>query len=96
MNTDYIGASLEQEVPVINHDAHIEIIQVEQLSQDLTLQIMNSPSFPDFHLKTLLSISPMGTSILKHYETHNSLINSHQNRLVDIIISHIYTYVVKR
>lgn len=52
--------------------------------------------FEDFDLKTLLQTSPLGKGILQFYNTYNKLDNTRRNRLVSIIIKHLYTYIVKK
>lgn len=68
-------------------------LELNNISFDLS--IFNE-SFSSFDLKTLLSTSALGKSVLKYYETYGKLLNTQQNRLVDIIIKHIYNYIVKR
>ncbi|CAH0562887.1 unnamed protein product [Brassicogethes aeneus] len=55
-----------------------------------------SNTFVDFDLKTLLSTSPLGNSILKYYETNGQLDNTRRNRLVDIMIKHLYNHILRR
>lgn len=50
---------------------------------------------PDFDLKTLLEVSPLGLLIMKYYEQNKSLDNSKRTLLVDIVCKKIYNYVVK-
>lgn len=58
------------------------------------LRIIKS-SYEDFDLKTLLLTSPLGKSILTYYKTYNKLDNTRRNRLVSIIVKHLYNYIVK-
>lgn len=53
-------------------------------------------TFPDFELHTLLQTSPMGHSILKYYQTNNCLDTTRRGRLVDIIVKHLYNYIIKK
>ncbi|CAH0562948.1 unnamed protein product [Brassicogethes aeneus] len=66
-----------------------EILQAIENEEIVTEDI--SYQFPDFDLKTLLQTSPLG----KFYETNNSLDNLRRGRLVDIIIKHLFNYIVK-
>ncbi|KAK4875225.1 hypothetical protein RN001_011647 [Aquatica leii] len=54
------------------------------------------PSFPNFDLATLLSTSPFGLSVLNFYKENNNLDHTRRNRLTDIIIKHIFNYIVKQ
>lgn len=54
------------------------------------------PKFEEFDLKTLLLTSPLGKSILNYYGTYKKLDNTRRNRLVSIIIKHLYNYIVKK
>lgn len=54
------------------------------------------PPLPEFDLRTLLHTSPLGNSILNFYETNNCLDQKRRSRLVDIIIKHLFTYIVKQ
>lgn len=53
-------------------------------------------SFPDFDLTMLLQTTPMGSSILKYYETYNTLNKNKRSLLVDIVIKHLFNYLIKR
>lgn len=57
---------------------------------------MFKSQFNEFDLNTLLQTSPLGASILKYYEINGTLDNTRKNRLVDIIIKHLYTYIIKQ
>lgn len=52
--------------------------------------------FDDFDLKTLLTTSALGKSILSYYAANEKLDNTRRNRLVSIIIKHLYNYIVKK
>ncbi|KAL4710274.1 hypothetical protein ACJJTC_003554 [Scirpophaga incertulas] len=54
------------------------------------------PSFPDFDLRTLLETSPCGKSILNFYISHGKLDSKRKNRLTDIIIRHLFTYIINK
>lgn len=65
------------------------------LEDDFVLQMLtNRPAFPEFDLRTLLSTSPTGNSILAYYEAHNSLTSKHRNILTDILIRRIFTRLI--
>ena len=53
-------------------------------------------SFPDFDLKTLLETSPCGKSVLQYYSANNGLDSKRKNRLTDIIIRHLFTFIVNK
>lgn len=52
--------------------------------------------FPSFDLKTLLQIVPHGARVLNYYAEHERLNEPLRNKLVDIIISHVYSYILKQ
>ncbi|XP_071629473.1 uncharacterized protein [Temnothorax longispinosus] len=51
--------------------------------------------FLNFDLKNLLISSPYGNSILKYYQKNNLLTFSLRAKLVNIIVRHLYTYIIK-
>lgn len=53
------------------------------------------PPLPDFDLRTLMQTSPLGNSVLNYYKANNTLDDTRRNRLVDIIVKHIFNYIVK-
>ncbi|CAH0553157.1 unnamed protein product [Brassicogethes aeneus] len=57
--------------------------------------ILEAPQFPDFDLNTLLQTTVLGNSVLKYYSTYKTLDQTHRNRLVDIIVKHIFNFIVK-
>ncbi|XP_030763798.1 uncharacterized protein LOC115888271 [Sitophilus oryzae] len=59
------------------------------------LKLLLKPRFEDFDLKTLLLTSPLGKSILNYYKINNKLDNIRRNRLVSIIVKHLYNHIVK-
>lgn len=60
-------------------------------------ELFNIPNtFPDFEFNTLLQTTPMGNSILKYYATNECLDNAGRTRLVDIIVKHLYNYIIKK
>lgn len=80
-----------------NNTLHISLddIEVTNLFESpKTVNIQTRKTFPQFDLETLLQTSPGGNSILKFYETYSCLDNSKRSQLTDIIIKHIYTYIV--
>ncbi|CAH0547165.1 unnamed protein product [Brassicogethes aeneus] len=54
------------------------------------------PKFDDFDLKTLLATTALGKSILSYYAANQNLDNTRRNRLVSIIVKHLYNYIVKK
>ncbi|KAB0805329.1 hypothetical protein PPYR_02299, partial [Photinus pyralis] len=70
-------------------------IQFEFIDFNVANIITPQLSFPDFDLRTLLQTTPMGSSILKYYQQHNILDHTRRTRLVDIIIKHMYSYIIK-
>ncbi|CAG9763626.1 unnamed protein product [Ceutorhynchus assimilis] len=63
---------------------------LEELEE--TLRNLIRPSLPEFDLKTLLQTSPLGNSVLQFYNANGSLDQKRRNRLVDIMIKHIFNY----
>lgn len=63
---------------------------IKEMFQDHAFQ----PNFPDFDLKTLLSVSPNGDNILKYYKDNDCLNSTLRNKLVDIIGRHLYKYIM--
>lgn len=55
-----------------------------------------TPVFPDFDLKTLLSTSAKGLAVLNYYQENKRLDETARNRLVEIIINHLFTYIIKQ
>lgn len=70
-------------------------IDLENISTN-DIYIPPKPLFPEFDLKTLLTTSPCGKSILQYYDVHKSLSNKHRAQLTEIIIRHIFTYIVNQ
>lgn len=54
------------------------------------------PEFSDFDIKTLLSVSPGGASVITAYESKGILDNTQRNRLTDIIERHLYKRIVNK
>ncbi|KAK5648037.1 hypothetical protein RI129_002929 [Pyrocoelia pectoralis] len=85
-------------ITIENSNSELNIIDINQSSVmdiDISDLFTEIRSFPDFDLDTLLQTSPMGNSILKYYQTEKVLDNKRRNRLVDIIMKHLYTYIIK-
>lgn len=59
-------------------------------------QFFQVPQFPDFNLTQLLDESAMGKNVLLHYQKNNILDGYHRTLLVDIIIKHLFTYILKQ
>lgn len=53
-------------------------------------------NFPDFDLKTLLDLTPHGGKILQFYKENDRLTETLRNKLVDIIITNTYPYILKQ
>lgn len=53
------------------------------------------PRFDDFDLKTLLKTSPLGNTVLEYYNKYEKLDETRRNRLVDIIVKHMFNFIVK-
>lgn len=77
-------------------DEIIEYAPIIFYDQDITSITILKPRYEDFDLKTLLLTSPLGKSILNYYKVNNKLDNTRRNRLVSIIIKHLYTHIVKK
>ena len=65
-----------------------------QVSDVIPSSSVSRKTFPHFDLETLLQTTAGGNSILQYYATYGFLSNSKRNQLTDIIIKHIYTYIV--
>lgn len=63
---------------------------------EVSPRLMLSEQFPEFDLKTLLQTTPMGNSVLNYYDTHNTLDNPRRICLVDMIVKHLYVYIIKK
>jgi len=59
-----------------------------------SIEFVNSDIL-NFDLKTLLTTSPHGNTILKYYNENNTLNPSLRTKLVDIIARHIYNYICR-
>ncbi|CAH0562947.1 unnamed protein product [Brassicogethes aeneus] len=62
---------------------------------DVQISFLLEPKFADFDLKTLLSTTSGGCSVLNYYHSHGHLEEKHRNRLVDVVIRHIFNVIVK-
>ncbi|CAH0559341.1 unnamed protein product [Brassicogethes aeneus] len=51
--------------------------------------------FPDFDLKNLLEVTPLGNTILQYYKKNNLLDNSKKTLLVDIIMKRLFDFYLK-
>lgn len=56
--------------------------------------IIGTP-FPEFDLKTLLATSPSGIAVLHFYKENSALDEKNRNRLVDVVIRHIFDFIIK-
>lgn len=56
----------------------------------------NYEQFPDFNLESLLLTSPMGFTVKSYYNKYGVLDNTRRRRLVDIIVKHIYSYIIQK
>lgn len=84
----------------IDIDSNNSIVLINSKSPEFSVKTNETEtlytSFPEFDLKTLLQTSPMGNSVLCYYEKNKVLNNIKRKRLVDIVIKHIYTYVINK
>jgi hypothetical protein len=67
----------------------------ETVFRDITTSL-NRPALPDFDLKTLLQTSAHGNNIINYYNQYHSLNAKKRNILTDIVIKHLYTYIVNK
>lgn len=74
-----------EDQPVISNDNN----------NDSSDELLN-PNFPEFELEELLIKSPEGNWVLNYYKKNRRLNNENQNRLTDVIIKHIYTYLLNK
>jgi hypothetical protein len=51
---------------------------------------------PDFNLTELLELAPMGKAIISFYNDNNCLNDSLRNKLVDIIMRHLFSFHCKQ
>ncbi|XP_011863400.1 PREDICTED: uncharacterized protein LOC105559596, partial [Vollenhovia emeryi] len=72
------------------------------IAQDEHQQICNSENMlskeihmPHLNLTELLEQAPMGKAIISYYNNHNCLNDCLRNRLVDIIMRHVFSYHCK-
>ncbi|KAJ8728950.1 hypothetical protein PYW07_006646 [Mythimna separata] len=97
---DHIEAQATTESVTTNEsvliDVEDEIICKGDLSINLSELFPLLPQFQDFDLKTLLETSPCGKSILQFYNTNGCLDTKRRNRLTDIIIRHLFTFIVNK
>ncbi|KAL4719425.1 hypothetical protein ACJJTC_007178 [Scirpophaga incertulas] len=54
------------------------------------------PPLPEFDIRTLLQTSAHGCSVLNYYQQFKHLNSKKRNFLVDILVKHIYTYIVNK
>ncbi|XP_026326281.1 uncharacterized protein LOC113234979 isoform X2 [Hyposmocoma kahamanoa] len=103
--TDAVSESTDDQVIITPTSSKFEtstsdaglLVSLDELQVVDVLETTKSVSrktFPHFDLETLLHTSAGGNSILKYYETYGFLNNTKRNQLTDIIIKHIYTYIV--
>ncbi|CAH0550212.1 unnamed protein product [Brassicogethes aeneus] len=59
------------------------------------LTYLRPNQYEDFCLKTLLTTTALGKSVLMYYNTYKKLDNTHRNRLCSIIVKHLYNYITK-
>lgn len=88
-------------MPSCSHNTELEISCISDFEPDIEeneiLEMIGCrPIFPEFDLRTLLTTSPSGSSILKYYETNKQLTARHRNTLTDIICRRIFTRVVNQ
>lgn len=81
-----------------NNNENVMVIPLENLQSSFIgfENMIVTPSMPDFDLRTLLSTSAKGLSVLNYYQTNKTLTETHRNRLVDLIITHLFTYIIKQ
>lgn len=77
--------SCEDDIVAISEDKHM---QAYSFDKDLDM--------PDFNLTELLEQAPMGRAIILYYNNKNSLNNTLRNKLVDIIMRHLFSYYCKQ
>lgn len=77
---------------------YIDENTIAEITDNQIGNILNSFSdrLPPFDLKSLLLANPLGKSITDYYDTYKRLDNSRRNRLVHIIVRHVYNFIVKK
>ncbi|KAJ8913335.1 hypothetical protein NQ315_013306 [Exocentrus adspersus] len=79
---------------IIDENTPVEMIPEGDLL-NMSFDLIVRPKFSDFDLYTLLQTSPLGNSVLNFYKSKQCLDNTRRSRLVDIVIKHLYTYIIK-
>lgn len=59
-------------------------------------ELLIETDMPDFNLTDLLECAPMGKAIIFYYNDKNCLHDSFRNKLVDIIMRHLFSYHCKQ
>lgn len=79
-------------------DDTIIIPQYEQgqISHNFNIRLPRQMDMPDFDLLEILEQAPMGKAIISYYNTNNCLNNYFRNKLVDIIMKHLFSYHCKQ
>ncbi|CAG9820023.1 unnamed protein product [Phaedon cochleariae] len=86
-STASVSTNISSEVLIPIENREISLHSREQLD---SYRIV----FPEFDLRTLLITSPLGNSVLTFYDANKILDNTRRNRMVDIIMKHMFKYHV--
>jgi len=75
-----------------DNDATIIITEEKpkQMSHNSYNELYNEKEMPGFNLIELLEQAPMGKAIISYYNNKNCLNNCFRNKLVDIIMRHLF------
>lgn len=76
-------------------DSHTNSVEITEETPIIILTRVG-PQYEDFCLKTLLTTTALGKSILNYYNTYHKLDITRRNRLCSIVIKHLYNYIIKK
>ena len=67
-----------------------------QISCHSSKDFFKNIEMPDFNLTELLELAPMGKAIISFYKNKNCLNDCLRNKLVDIIMRHVFPFHCKQ
>lgn len=83
-------------VSIIAENEHNHVRTNEQISYNSYNELLKETDMPDLNLTDLLECAPMGKAIISYYNDKNCLHDSFRNKLVDIIMRHLFSYHCKQ
>lgn len=75
---------------IVHEDEH------RQISCRSSEEFFKNIEMPDFNLTELLELAPMGKAIISFYNNKNCLNDCLRNKLVDIIMRHVFSFHCKQ